>query len=129
MSTLTSEVDEAIAEIGAEFDEVDSEPDGEGGAYVAVAGIETLGRWLPDPLTLEFRILFNYPHAAIYPFYATPELALAVPGPLPQAIQRVVWRERQVTQISLSSPHWSPQHDSALSKLKLAQRWLQTGEL
>jgi Prokaryotic E2 family E len=129
MTVATGAVGEAITELEGEFSEVNAEEDGEGGAYVAVGGIETLSRWLPELLTIEFRVLFNYPHAAIYPFYTTPDLQLADGGLLPQAIQRVEWRGRALTQISLNSPRWSPQHDSAISKVKQVSRWLQTGEL
>lgn len=129
MTVATGAVGEAIIELEGEFSEVETEEDGEGGAFVAVGGIETVGRWLPELVTIEFRVLFNYPHAAIYPFYTTPDLQLADAGPLPQGIQRVEWRGRAMTQISLNSPHWSPQHDSAISKVKQVRHWLQTGEL
>jgi hypothetical protein len=129
METATGTLAVAIEELEQEFADVSSEPDGEGGLFVVVAGIETQGIWQPDPLPLEFRLLFNYPHAAIYPFYATPDLQLAAGGPVPQAIQRVDWRGRTMMQISLNSPNWNPKHDTALSKVKQVRRWLQTGEL
>jgi hypothetical protein len=129
MEAAAATLGEALGELEREFSEVDAVQDGEGGLLVAVGAIETLGVWVPDPLTVEFRLLFNYPHAAIYPFYTTPELALASGAQPPQAIQRVRWRGRPMTQISLQSPNWSPQHDSALSKVKQVRRWLQTGEL
>jgi hypothetical protein len=116
-------VSAAIEEIAAEFDGTRSEPDGEGGAFVAVEGIEIGERWAPQVITLEFQLLFNYPFAAIYPYYAPAELRRADGGELPPALQQVGWRERQVTQVSLRSTHWDPRHDSALSKLKQAQHW------
>jgi len=126
MAGNATEFAEAVEEIEAEFDAVSSEPDGEGGAFVVVESIDAGDRWVPDLLAVEFQILFNYPYAAIYPYYTTPELRRADAGQLPQGLQRVEWRGRQVTQISLRSNHWEPQHDTALSKLKQVRHWLQT---
>jgi hypothetical protein len=119
----------AIEEIAAEFDGTRSEPDGEGGAYVAVEGIEIGERWAPRLVTLEFQILFNYPFGAIYPYYTCAELRRTDGGESPPALQQADWRGRTVTQVSLRSNHWNPQHDTALSKLKQARHWFQSVDL
>jgi hypothetical protein len=127
MATVnTTPVSAAIEEIAAEFEGTRSEPDGEGGAYVAVQGIEIGERWSPQLITLEFQILFNYPFGAIYPYFTTAELHRADGGQLPSGLQPVPWRGRPMTQVSLRSNHWDPRHDTALSKLKQARHWLQS---
>jgi hypothetical protein len=119
----------AIEEIATEFEGTRWEPDNEGGAYVAVDSIEIGERWKPELITLEFQILFNYPFAAIYPYYATAELRRADGGERPPALQQVNWRGRLLTQVSLRSNSWEPQNDTALSKLEQARHWFQTVEL
>lgn len=125
-AVLSSGALEAITEIEAEFDNVGSEADGDGGAYIRVEEIEIGERWTPQIVPIEFQVLFNYPFAVVYPYYTVPELERADGGPWPDALQKVQWRERQVTQISLRSNNWQPQYDTAVNSLRLVCHWFQS---
>jgi hypothetical protein len=126
MSANATAVDAAIEMIEREFPGASWEPDGEGGALVAVPDFALGGRWSPAVVTLEFQLLFNYPFAAVYPYFTTSELVRADGIERPPALQVVQWRSRQMTQISLRSNNWNPQHDSAVSSLKLVRHWFET---
>ena len=95
---------------------VTHEPDGTGGAYVTVAGCELGDRWTRPVAAVSFHVPFNYPWAAIYPYYL-PGDAWPV-GPAPPALQRIVWRGREVVQVSLRHNQWNPQIDNALGSVR-----------
>jgi hypothetical protein len=122
--TLSSEIGQAIGELEAEFPGVIWEPDGQGGAYVTVPGIELGEQWSPRTADLTFQIAFNYPDAAIYPFYLPAPLE-RFDGSWPQALQLVQWRDRNVIQLSLRANRWQPTVDTALGATIQVQDWFQ----
>lgn len=118
-------VKRAVAELERDF-EVALEPTGDGGAILTVHGLEIGQRWQPDPIDLTCELAFNYPFAAIYPYYTTPDLVRTDGGAWPSALQRVEWRGAPRTQISLRSNRWNPQVDTALGAVTQVKRWFNT---
>jgi hypothetical protein len=129
MSDPVTSVQGAIAELTESFGEPVVEPDGQGGAYVTLPGIELGPRWSPPTIDLSFHLPFNYPDAPVYPFFAPPGLAPADGGATPQALQQVGWRERPVTQISLRANRWKPQHDTATGAVMQVIHRFHNGDL
>lgn len=113
---------EALRQLERDY-ELEAEPDGGGGAYITVKSVDIGPRWSPEFADIAFQIAFNYPFAAIYPFYASAELARLDGGPWPPALQRVGWREQQVTQISLRANRWNPRVDTAAGALAQVRHW------
>lgn len=122
---LADQVEAAILELETEHASVEWEHDGEGGAFVTVGPIEFGSRWTPDTAPVSCQIAFNYPDAAIYPFYTTSELQSTV-GLWPAALQRVSWRGTDVVQISLRIRGWRPEHDTASTAIAMVQHWFRT---
>jgi hypothetical protein len=114
----------AIHELERDFGDITCEPDGAGGAYVRVSEVEAGPLWDPTVIPIEFQILFNYPFAAIYPYYTIDELR-RVDGAWPNALQHVDWRGRRVVQISLRATRWQPNLETASSALAQVRHWLQ----
>ena len=121
---LAASVAAAIDELERDFGNVTYEPDGSGGAYVGVGDIDAGPLWVPRLIPVEFHVQFNYPYAAIYPYYTTDELR-RVDGSSPNALQRVDWRGRRVVQISLRATRWQPNIETASSALAQVRHWLQ----
>src|SRR5438093_8659010 len=105
METATA-VAEAIAELEREFGQLQAEPAGDGGVYVTIAGLKIGPRWEPAIIDVSFLVPFNFPFNYIYPFYTNAVLTRVDGNALPSALQRVIWRERDVTQISLRPNRW-----------------------
>jgi hypothetical protein len=120
---LPSDVAAAIADLAHEFGVTEVESTGDGGAYVKLNEIEIGPRWQPTHAELSFLVPFNFPYAYIYPFYTDQVLTRADGGDQPNALQRVNWRGRDVTQISLRPNRWQPQYESASSLVYLVQHW------
>jgi hypothetical protein len=123
-ATMTAEVAAAIDELEEAFGSVKSEPDGEGGAYVTVLELDIGERWLPSVIPLTFQLAFNYPHAAVYPYFAPGDLRRADGGARPGAMQQVEWRGSARVQISLRANAWSPAHDSAAGAVAQVRHYL-----
>lgn len=123
--TLASPVEAAIHELEAEYADIEWEPDGEGGAYVSAGPVEFGARWTPEAASVSCQIAFNYPDAAIYPFYTTSALQSTV-GLWPSALQRVNWRGIDVVQISLRIRQWRPEHDTVSTAIAMVRHWFRT---
>jgi hypothetical protein len=119
---VSAPVADAIAEFEREY-EVDAEPDGTGGAIVTVKAFDLGPRWSPQVVDLLFVIAFNYPFAPIYPFYTESTLSRTDGGAWPAALQRVGWRGREVTQISLRANRWNPSLDTAAGAVAQVGHW------
>ena len=124
-AVLTLDTAEGVRQLEERFgDRVHAEPDGAGGAYVTVADIELGDRWNVPVASLSFHLPYNYPAAALYPFY--------LPGgtePIdswPSALQLVQWRGIPVIQVSLRHTNWHPAHDSAVGSVLQVQSWLRS---
>lgn len=122
-ATVTAAITEAVAELERLFGSVDVEPDGTGGAYVTVRELDLGERWTPKVVPLSFQLAYNYPYAAVYPFYCPAGLQRADGGAWPPALQQVMWRDRSVVQISLRANRWSPAHDSAAGAVAQVRRF------
>lgn len=120
--TMSAPVETAIVELEREYG-VAVEPDGSGGAIVTVSPVDLGPRWSPQSVELIFAIAFNYPFAAIYPFYTEPALSRTDGGAWPSALQRVGWRGREVTQISLRANRWNPSVDTAAGAVAQVAHW------
>ena len=124
-TTATVEVINAIKDLEAVLPgRVRSEPDGFGGAYVTVEDIELGPGWSRPSAPLTFHVPYNYPAAAIYPYYLPPDAR-----PLnssPPALQQVVWRGNPATQVSLRHTRWDPVRDNALGCVFQVRSWLRS---
>lgn len=114
----------AIAELEDEYETVSWSPDGAGGAYVTVGPVTFGDRWSPSSGSLEVAVAYNYPYVPIYPFY-TDAILTRVDGTSVAALQRVVWRGREVTQVSLRTRRWEPAHDTVSTAFRMAEHWFQ----
>jgi hypothetical protein len=122
---VAESVSGAIAELEEAFT-VSAEPTGDGGALVTVHALELGDRWQPNQIELVFEVAYNYPYAAIYPYFTTSLLNRADGGQWPTALQRVDWRGAPRTQISLRANRWNPQIDKATGAVLQVQRWFET---
>jgi Prokaryotic E2 family E len=123
---VAAPVELAIGELDSDFDRIEVEPDGAGGAFLTIKNLELGEGWKPPHSDIAFQILFNYPYAPVYPFYVTAALERADGGAFPQALQRVTWRGREAVQVSLRANRWQPQHDNASGAVTQVRHWFQT---
>lgn len=123
-AVLSEEVARAIEELESAFaGPVTHEPDDVGGAYVTVEKIELGPKWAVEQAPLTLHLAYNYPDAAIYPFYL-PDGVVPADGSMPQALQPVRWRDQAVMQLSLRHNNWDPRRDNAVGAVMQAQAWL-----
>jgi len=122
---MTEAVEAAVKELQAEY-QVTVEPEDQGGAYVTVDAVDLGPKWQPNTTQIEFVIAYNYPFAAIYPYYARPDLQRADGRAWPSALQRVSWRGRDLIQVSLRCNRWQPAHDTASNSLRMVIHWFHT---
>jgi Prokaryotic E2 family E len=125
LTDLSDSVRRAVGDLQRLFS-VTATATGDGGAVVTVHDLPISERWRPSLIDLTFEVAYNYPHAPIYPYYTTPELARSNGGAAPAALQRVAWREAQWTQISLRATRWNPTVDTAVGAVLQVQRWFET---
>jgi hypothetical protein len=123
VTDLSPAVATAIAELEREYAEVSANPDGTGGAFLTIKSLDLGPKWSPRVVDLSFQVAFNYPFAAIYPFYTAPPLTRTDGGPSPAALQRVGWRGADVTQISLRANRWNPNVDTAVGAVAQVGHW------
>ncbi len=114
----------ALAELENAFPgRVSSEPDGLGGAIVAIAGMPMPAGWPLSHSPLMFVIPFSFPAIPVYPYYIGAEAA--PPGALGEGLQRVDWRGCPVLQLSLRHNAWRPGLDTVVGSVLQAMDWLQ----
>jgi hypothetical protein len=112
-AVVAVEVEAARGELESEFPgAIAMEPDGAGGAYMGVEGIELGERWSAARSTLTFHVPYNYPAASPYPYYLPADCAPK--GAWPAALQQVHWRDREMIQVSLRHNNWDPERDRVL---------------
>lgn len=124
---MTPEVQEAITEVRSAFPNhaVEVTPDPDGGALVVVQDLPLGSQYRPERSWVGFRIVFQYPHADVYPHYTDPNLARVDGAPLGEGMQQSVqWHNRLATQISRSSRGWNAADDTAALKLRKVLDWL-----
>jgi hypothetical protein len=125
-AVLAGPVSEGIRLLEDAFDgRVKHEPDGEGGAFVVVEEVDLGGKWTAPEADLTFHLAYNYPASAIYPYYLPAEVVPA-DGSMPPAVQRVIWRDTSVIQVSLRQANWDPRRDNAIGAVMQTQHWLRS---
>ena len=125
-TSLAAPVEEAIADLEREYGPIAVQPSDDGGAVITVSGIDISSRWEPSQIDVHFLVPFNFPFAYIYPFYTDSVLTRTDGGGWPSALQRVVWRDQERTQISLRPKSWQPQIETASARVGLVRHWFQT---
>ncbi len=124
-AVVAADVAQGIAELEEAFPgKMSHAPDGAGGAYITVGDLDLGQGWNTVDAPLTFHLPYNYPAAAPYPFYLP--AAAAPSGEWPQALQRVVWRDEQVVQVSLRHNQWDPGRDTALGSVVQVRDWLRS---
>jgi len=124
-AVLTDAVAAAIAALKEDY-EIEVEHTGDGGALITVHRVEIGLQWDPAIVEVEFLLPYNYPFAAIYPYYTTETLGRADGAAWPGALQHVAWRGRRVVQISLRASRWNPHVDTAHGAIAQVIRWFNT---
>ena len=119
---LADAVAAAVADLERAGYTLSASATGDGGSIVTVHNFPFGERWLPESGDLTFEIAYNYPFAAIYPYYTTSDLNLRE-GDRPSALQIVDWRGSRYTQVSLRATNWNPQIDTALGALAQVEHW------
>lgn len=123
-AVVSSDVEAGLDELDAAFPgRVQHSPDGTGGTIVTIDGIELGEKWTPSSTPLSFELPYNYPAAAIYPFYIPGDVRRN-DGSWHQGLQQVGWRGETVIQVSLRHNRWNPGVDSAVGSVLQVQDWL-----
>jgi hypothetical protein len=125
-ATMSAAIAGAVDDLAHVFGEVEVEPDGQGGAYVTVRNLDLGDRWSPRIVALSFQLAYNYPHAAVYPYFGPAGIMRTDGGLLPSALQQIAWRGELRTQISLRANRWSPTHDTAAGAVAQVCRFFRT---
>jgi len=102
---------------------VEVTPDGVGGAFVIVDGVDVGSSYTPRTTWLGFHLSAAYPDADPYPHYVG-DLVRVDGQPHGSAIQRVTWQQRPALQISRRSNHRNPTVDNAALKAERIRQWL-----
>lgn len=118
----------AVEEVEASFPDctVTSTPDGSGGAWVDIAGVDLGDRWNEGPHTLSFHIAASCPYADVYPLFLD-ERARLTDGTLPTAVSPGVTchtDSRTAVQVSRRSNRWDPMMDTPANKVAKVLAWL-----
>ena len=122
---VAQEVTVALAELEKAFPgRISTEPDGLGGAIVAIADVPMPGAWPARHSQLMFVIPFNFPAIPVYPYYIPADAAPE--GALDGALQRIDWRGQSVLQLSLRHTAWRPGLDTILGSVWQAMDWLKS---
>ena len=125
-ATVTAPIADGVEELERLFGAIHVEPDETGGVYVTVREVNLGERWTPRVVPLSFQLGFNYPHAAVYPYYCPAGVARVDGSGWPQALQAATWRGEPVVQISLRANRWSPAHDTAAGAVAQVRHFFQT---
>jgi Prokaryotic E2 family E len=123
---MSAVIADAVARAISELEEdyvTDVVQTGDGGAFVTLHDVDIGPHWVPATVDIETLIPFNYPFAAIYPFYTSEALQRVDSGAWPNALQRVEWRARRVVQISLRANRWDPNVDTARGAIAQVELW------
>jgi len=133
MSTMKAAVETAIAEIRAAHPghQVDVEPDGSGGAFVRVSGIDLGPKYIPQVVWVLFQIVYTYPFADVYPHYFPVGLSRTDGRPLGEAMHlnnSVCPPSGQITatMVSRRSPRRDPTKETAAIKLAKVVEWVRS---
>jgi hypothetical protein len=128
---VTTEVEEAIAEVRAQFPghKVDISPEDQGGAYVVVHDLDIGKSYQPSTTWVGFLISYLYPQPDVYPHFIDVQVKRVDGNPLGDSFSGpTTWpgREGQVSQVSRRSKPWNPATDTAATKLAKVLDWIRT---
>ncbi len=125
---MKSAVEQAVAEIRAALPkhQVDMEADTDGGAYVTVHGLHIGDQHAPASSWVAFHIVYQYPHADIYPFHCVAELRRVDGNPLGAGTSQAQWRGNPATVLSRKSNRRNPETETALLKLHKVLEWIRS---
>ena len=128
MSTITPAVAKAIEEIRCTFEvcDVEVEPDGSGGAVVAVRGVPMGCPYAQTEVWFGFQITFQYPYADVYPHFTNPDLARSDGDGLGGGFGTASFRGQPAIQISRRSNRLNPETDTAALKLLKVITWMKS---
>ena len=121
-------VEQAVAEIRAALSnhQVEVVADTDGGAYVTVHGLRIGNQHAPTTSWVAFHIVYQYPHADIYPFHCVAELRRVDGNPLGAGTSQGQWRGNPATVLSRRSNRRNPETETALLKLHKVLEWIQS---
>ena len=127
MTVFTETVLEAVEEVRIQFAplSVQTDPDGNGGAFVVIDGIDPGPAYVQDRTWLGFHIGPMCPDADVYPLY-TGELVRADEAQHVPPITSVQggWRDRPALQISRRTNNRNPLVDTPAMKAEGLIAWL-----
>ena len=126
--TMNPPVADAVEETRLAFPTctVEATPDGAGGAWVVIAGIDLGPRWNDGPHSIGFHIAATCPYADVYPHFLDPGTRLA-DGTLPPAVSPGTTFHtdgRPGVQVSRRSNRWNPAIDTPANKTAKVIAWL-----
>ncbi len=126
MNTLTPAVAKAIEEIGLTFEgcDVEVEPDGSGGAIVAVRDVPMGCPYAQAEVWFGFHITYQYSYADVYPHFTNPDLARSDGGALGGGFGTASFQGQSAIQISRRSNRLNPERDTAALKLLKVVKWM-----
>ncbi|MEV0168777.1 hypothetical protein [Nonomuraea fuscirosea] len=128
MTSLLPAVVTAVAEVEAQFSDkkVEIEPDGSGGAYIVINGINPGPAYTECESWLGFHISPLYPDADTYPLYLRADLTRVDGAAHTPPIVRLdtPWRERPALQVSRSTKGCDPLVDTPALKAMGVIAWL-----
>ena len=119
-------VEQAVAELRTALPkhQVDVEADADGGAFVTIHGVHIGEQHAPASSWVAFHIVYQYPHADIYPFYCVAELRRVDGNQLGEGTSQGQWREKPATVLSRRSNRRNPETETALLKLHKVLEWI-----
>ena len=128
MSTdVKPKVEEAIALLRQRYGvaHINSEPDGQGGAFVTVDDVSLGAPFVQSGTWLGFQLTAMFPYADVYPHFARPDLARVDGAALGEGTSLATFRDQPALQISRRSKNVEPSAEMAIRKLLRVVAWLQ----
>jgi len=98
-------------------------PDGGGGVFVVIDGIEPGAPYIEASTWLGFQITAVYPDADVYPHFIG-RIHRKDAQPHGEGISETEWQNRQAIQLSRRSNHWNRATDTAALKAIKVITWL-----
>lgn len=126
---MTPQIQAAIEDLRTRFPEstIIETPDGEGGAYVIVEGVNPGPLYCQGSVWIGFRITFQYPYADVYPHFIDGALSRRDGKPLGAGLAPTQpFQNRSAIQISRRTNHPDPRFETAARKLERVLHWLAT---
>lgn len=125
---MTPEVSRAIEQLKAAFpaSTVSARDLGDGGASVAIDGVDPGEPFTQRETWMCFVIGFQYPYADIYPLFVRPDLSRVDGAPLGDGITLGSFEERSAIQLSRRSNRLDPGTDTAALKVVKVLEWLRS---